>query len=867
MIDRATLALFFAAVLQVASFTLTADSVPDVSGAASNPEPVEPETEIGPRAPFDPALVGLQGLPNALETQEDFNLAIELVDGRIAQINASHLESTQAETQTDESGPGAVVEGDDPRITSLQALRLAVQRGAAYAARLRELDAALASQQDQLDNLPTNGLGIDPPFPVSLLDQLRTERGLTEHFEDMVEQRRDQAERQVEHAEKELAVAMRERRQARDRWTGAEDPGARRTLELELAIARIGTLVALQERDNALAQQTLVQKEAALAAAQLALLEAKIEFVREDVIFTQEALQSRLAEVKSREASILANIEALISKGEAAEVALVEARQRLQQMSPEMNQAALQEQVHAREDELAIARKSVDYQGQVVTIAKLAQTLLERRYMVLQELEEDQWAPWLRETQTFLKEVNKDQDFTLSELSALRSMELALSRRLSAPDLDQSIRESIRERVAAIEVQSELAEEMLLVQDQMRSLAHRLRMDLEPRVHERSFGQRLEQAQDYLAGWWDTEIAVIQDYGIHVRDVVTALGVFIFVFAIVWFLQLLLRRSLLPSLIGSAEQEQDRRTLRVVVSALIRHTSQLFVLAVAFYAAMAVSGLGQGKLQEWLWTLLVLAFYLQIGIWANAGVVDYFKRKRSRKERDDPSAVSGYGLLLFFLRVGIWIVVGVSVLAYFKYPIAGLIGALGVGGIAVAFAVQNILADVFNSMAIILDKPFRVGDFINAGETLGVIEHIGVKTTRIRSLSGEQVVMSNTDLLNSRIHNYKHMRERRVVFKIRVVYETPPEKLERIPLIIAEIIRAQQSSRFDRAHFVEYGDFSLLFEVVYYVIGADYNLYMNIQQAINLNIYRRFQETGIRFAYPTQEVIVRRTPEQPERIN
>jgi small-conductance mechanosensitive channel len=470
---------------------------------------------------------------------------------------------------------------------------------------------------------------------------------------------------------------------------------------------------------------------------------------------------------------------------------------------------------------------------------------------------------WLRETQELLREVDKDQDFTLAELGALRSAELGLARRLAAPDLDDGVRAAVTQRMAALDVQAGLAEEMLLVQDQVRSLVQRLRYDLEPRVRERSLGQRLDQARLVLSEWWDSEIFVFQDQGIHLRDLVTALGVFVLIYVIVWLIQMGLRRGLLSRFLGEAGQGDERRTLRAVVSPLTRNTSQVFVLIVAFYAAMAASGLGQGKLQEWLGTLLVLALYLQAGIWANAGVVDYFKRKRTRKEREDPSAVSGYGLLVFFIRVGIWIVVGVSVLAHFKYPIAGLIGALGVGGIAVAFAVQNILADVFNSMAIILDKPFRVGDFVDAGGTLGVIEHIGVKTTRIRSLSGEQVVMSNTELLGSCIHNYKQMRERRVVFMIGVVYETPSEKLERIPLIIAEVIRAQPRTRFDRAHFAEYGDFSLVFEVVYYVIGSDYNLYMDTQQAINLGLYRCFQEEGIGFAYPTQELIVRRTPEPP----
>lgn len=177
---------------------------------------------------------------------------------------------------------------------------------------------------------------------------------------------------------------------------------------------------------------------------------------------------------------------------------------------------------------------------------------------------------------------------------------------------------------------------------------------------------------------------------------------------------------------------------------------------------------------------------------------------------------------------------------------------------------ENILSDVFHSMAIILDKPFKVGDFVVAGDTAGVIDNIGVKTTRIRSLSGEMVVMSNTNLLGTTIRNFKHMRERRVVFKVGVVYQTTPEQLELIPKIIEEIIRAQPRTRFDRTHFYAYGDFSLDFEIVYYVLGADYSLYMDRQQEINLALYRRFQDEGIRFAYPTQEVFVRHLPPTSE---
>jgi len=188
--------------------------------------------------------------------------------------------------------------------------------------------------------------------------------------------------------------------------------------------------------------------------------------------------------------------------------------------------------------------------------------------------------------------------------------------------------------------------------------------------------------------------------------------------------------------------------------------------------------------------------------------------------------------------------------------ITALVAGMGIGGIAVALAAQNILGDLFASISIVLDKPFVINDFIIVGDYMGSVEHIGVKTTRIRSLSGEQIVFSNTDLLNSRVRNFKRMVERRVVFSFGVVYGTPAEKLEAIPGIVRGIIEAIDGTRFDRAHFAKYGDSSLDFEVVYFVVTGDYNVYMDIQQAINLAIYRSFEDEGLGFAFPTQTIFL-----------
>jgi len=180
------------------------------------------------------------------------------------------------------------------------------------------------------------------------------------------------------------------------------------------------------------------------------------------------------------------------------------------------------------------------------------------------------------------------------------------------------------------------------------------------------------------------------------------------------------------------------------------------------------------------------------------------------------------------------------------------LASLGIGGIAVALAMQNILGDLFASLSIAIDKPFVIGDFIVLGEEMGTVEQVGLKTTRIRSLGGEQIILSNNDLLQSRIRNYKRLQERRAVFAIGVTYDTPADKLERIPELIRQAIEAQADARFDRAHFKSFGASSLDFEAVFYVLKPDYNVFMNVQQAINLQLVRSFAGQGIEFAFPTQ---------------
>ena len=229
------------------------------------------------------------------------------------------------------------------------------------------------------------------------------------------------------------------------------------------------------------------------------------------------------------------------------------------------------------------------------------------------------------------------------------------------------------------------------------------------------------------------------------------------------------------------------------------------------------------------------------------------------KKEKDVAKKQGLKGILMTVKVIAWGLAIIILLDNFGIKVSALIAGLGIGGVAIALAAQSILGDLFSYFSIFFDRPFEIGDFIIVGDLLGTVEHIGIKTTRVRSLGGEQLVFSNTDLTNSRVRNYKRMDRRRVVFRLGVTYETGLRELKEIPVVITNIIKGIDDTVFDRAHFFSYGDFSLVFEVVYYVIGSDYNKYMDIQQEINLKIKEEFEKHGIEFAYPTQTLYLNKT--------
>jgi small-conductance mechanosensitive channel len=285
---------------------------------------------------------------------------------------------------------------------------------------------------------------------------------------------------------------------------------------------------------------------------------------------------------------------------------------------------------------------------------------------------------------------------------------------------------------------------------------------------------------------------------------------------------------------------------------IVRSIKPPFYSFLAFYFALRFLTLNEFLSRIFDAVLIIWFVYQLIG--AVQILIDYVVRKKFAEEsRESRAAAGALGIAVKFI---LWSLAFLLILQNLGVNVTSLIAGLGIGGIAVALAVQNILGDLLSSFAIYFDKPFKPGDFIVVGNTLGTVEKIGVKTTRLRALQGEEVVMPNKELTGAKIQNFKKMEKRRVDFTFGIVYETPVEKLKKIPGTIKEIFDSISLAALDRVHFKEFGDFALVFEVVYYVESPDYNRYMDIQQEINLKIKEKFEKEGIVFAYPTQTIFV-----------
>ena len=289
---------------------------------------------------------------------------------------------------------------------------------------------------------------------------------------------------------------------------------------------------------------------------------------------------------------------------------------------------------------------------------------------------------------------------------------------------------------------------------------------------------------------------------------------------------------------------------------IVERTRWYFILLVAVYAATRVFPIS-GELATALRALAVVGVLLQAGVWGN-GIIgfaaEHYVRQRSAADVGTRATIQALG---YAGRFVLWSLLVITALQNFGVNVTTLITGLGIGGIAIALAVQNILGDLFAALAIVLDKPFVVGDAIQVDTVSGTIEHVGLKTTRIRSVNGEQIVIANSELLKSRIRNYKRMEQRRAVFNLDLALDTPPEKLAAIPAMVRQVIEAQPLARFDRSHLLSIEPTGLRVENVYFVLDADYNKYADIQHAIYLELLGRLEHEQIQLGFTTRTLTLR----------
>ena len=323
--------------------------------------------------------------------------------------------------------------------------------------------------------------------------------------------------------------------------------------------------------------------------------------------------------------------------------------------------------------------------------------------------------------------------------------------------------------------------------------------------------------------------------------------------AVIIVLGLLLRR-LLASRLGTIAARTTNQLDDMVVE-LIRDTRAWIIIALALFAGLSQLAMPDRE-AKYLESIAKLVLLWQAAVWGGSAITFWLKHYLThRTTTQDRASIAMVNTIGIGAKVLLWVLIALTALkSVFGVEITAWITGLGVTGIAVALAVQNILGDLLAALSIVFDKPFDVGDTIGVDTIIGTVEHIGLKTTRLRSIGGEQIIVGNADLLKSRLRNYRRMYQRRAVFNLDVTFDTEPAILERLPGIVEEIITSQTPVKFDRCHVASFGESAIRLEAVYFVLDPDYRKYMDIQQAINLEILRRFAAERVSFAFPSRTV-------------
>lgn len=712
-------------------------------------------------------------------------------------------------------------------------------------------------------------LGIVYDQQLTVLEQLRSLNANNTHFqEEIANQRTEPSANQhpsfieLDQVREELNMELRRKNTLASKIEVAETAfqQARQTLQTKqdrlakleatppdkAGSAASGVELEYAHWDKELAEQSFklrqlelrLQKQAkAVHQTHIELLRRLAEFLQTHADFGRDELQEQLQRIDKEEFELNRSL----ARTREHQVTV---KSRLERAQKKLAAAAPDEQKNLEADTEAIRLAFEELKTKVDTISRRIQLLADwklvwqRRYAVFNQTAEQAELPkWRDEADTQLNQINQEETTLKLWLADWQSRLITLTNKAENGKDASAQQESRAFALQRDHVQQIVAhlQDLHIALENSRRLQNKLIDEINVRTSQRTWRDWIDLTIHYKI------------YENTLLDWTYALSSALATFALLFFLRWILIRKL------KHLEEPSKASLINGFLTSVKRANSFFFLMLAVSAASLFLTLDPGTSHS-ISKLTKVAFVFQAAVWGSSFVRIWVFSILARRTKRDGSSLGALSIFNFSSQVVLWSIALLLILQNLGIDVTALVAGLGIGGVAVALSLQRILNDLFSSLSIVLDKPFVVGDFVIFDDFLGSVEHIGIKTTRIRSLTGEQIICANGDLLNTRIRNFKRMRERRVVFKIGVVYQTPTEKLQQIPAMIREIIESQEATRFDRAHFSTYGDFALLFEIVYYVLNPDYNLYMDIQQAVNLEIFKRFQAAGIEFAYPTQSL-------------
>ncbi|MGI6455856.1 MAG: mechanosensitive ion channel domain-containing protein [bacterium] len=711
----------------------------------------------------------------------------------------------------------------------------------------------LLERQQELNHQLTTGqvdagqAELEEPVPFLELDRMRAELEQRSHQQETLARKVELAEAGLQQAQATLKERQNQLEILQDQLNFAREPQEQERLlaamqTMQIAIRSASERVQLQqmELENERLASTVFQQ-------QLERLRNQIDSVHQ-VVFTEEHLNEQLKVIQDRRFALGKELKEANAQKEQISRRLTSLQNKLAQS--ETPDETLQEEVKARQLELDYSQVRAEVAGLILDLLTQREELWLQRYQLFNQLvPQEEWEDWLRNSAEQLKALEQEREiFSLraterqNEISALRTRIEGMT------DSQNPIRKWLSVRLTVLQNIQDVLNQQIGEINRNYALQEKLQSEIKAQWANQSWLEHFQswsKMEYFNNSVWSWTIALIL--------FLVILGIF---FLVHWFLN----RTFRPYI------NNNRRLIFSEVGKGVQRLKSFFFIAIALYFASLYLVLREST-RDFLESIVLLIVIFQFGLIISTLVQSWILRYLARKSKKDATSMGALAIFNFISQVVVWSIVVITALNNLGFDVTALVTGLGIGGLAVALALQTVLGDLFATISIILDKPFVIGDFIIFDDFMGSVERIGIKTTRIRSLSGEQIICSNNGLLTTRIRNYKRMHERRVVFTFRVTYDTPPEKLELIPGIVREIIQPRDDCRFDRAHFFKYGEFSLDFEVVYYVLSPDYNVYMDIQQTINLEINRRFRDLDIHFAIPAQKLFMHPTEGNRGEVN